>query len=359
VGVDSNTSTGSIGSEVSRLQDARHRRLREGGLGRALCVLLLFAFVASPALADLELADGRLTLDALVSANAKWLRSERHGMAVSRFDFYRFEAPVGLTAAVGEKASIRLSFDAGFNRGVHDLYVDLRWPGGIGFKAGQFLLPAGSEAIARPRDAVFVERSIVWLNWRPWSARDLDVWDPRDAGAMLTYESGRFDAAVAVVNGSGKTVWLRDDNDWKDVCGRLVVRPIPGVEAFLAARGYYGRIGTEGTAFRNLAGEFRLEFDRFRIAGEGQHAVAGTATRTTCYLQGAYAAHPLLEPVFRVDASLKTNDTDLGFTPGLNISPAGDRFRLMLNYTWRRRISSDPDLRSAEQRLLAQIQAWL
>ncbi|MFO7675239.1 MAG: hypothetical protein R6X12_02840 [bacterium] len=331
-------------------------------------VVLTLAILAGTALADIELADGRLALDALGSANAKWQRTERLGLSAGRFDFYRLRAPVGLIGVVNRTALFRVSFDAGLYEGVYDLHINLGWPNGFGLRAGQFLLPVGLEAMTQPKHVSFVEHSIVRANWRPWSSRDVDIWDPRDVGVMLTFgkehEGRQFpvshvEVAVAVVNGSGKGQWLRDDNDWKDVCGRVAVRPMSGVDALIAARGYYGRMGTEGTIFRNSAAEFSVRLGRLRLVGEGQHAVAGTNTRITLYLQGVYSARPWLEPVIRTDASFRPNETDLGLTPGLNVIFGGDRLRLMLNYGYRRRMSSDPGLRLAEQRLLAQLQAWL
>ena len=144
----------------------------------------------------------------------------------------------------------------------------------------------------------------------------------RDIGVQLRgrLDDGRFDYAVAAVNGAGINV--SDTNNSKDVVGRLGYNPYRGLR--------FGVSGYNGTQVdilkaserRDRAGlDFELTQDllpRFRMLGEAATGHDGPFTRRTWYLAGFYeliqqksARAPGLVLGVRYD-EMKQNVTDVG-----------------------------------------------
>ncbi len=297
---------------------------------------------------QVSLAGGRLSADALLWVSCRWQQGERGGLHNSRFDFYRRAMFVGLSSQVHPVASLRMYFDAA---GVspYDLYLDLRWPNGIGLRAGQFVPPLGFEAWTPPRELRFIEYSILERHWKPWGGRDI--------GVMASYKTGLFELAGAVVNGNGRNTW-GDENDWKDVCGCVTLKPLAQYGLQFACRAYDGRYYKEGVRFWNAAAEALFERGPLQVLAAGQHAVWGSVIRNSFQVQAACGFLQLLEPVGRVEVELLSEDKYvLGVTGGVNLLAAGDLLKVMLNYCYSRRASVLPENRETQQVLTLQVQA--
>jgi hypothetical protein len=206
----------------------------------------------------------------------------------------------------------------------------------------------GLEAIVLPREEKVIGQSVVSI-WRKPG-------DPWDIGLMASFEGDRFSVAGVCINGNGRNK-ASDDNDWKDVCGRVVFRPLADDRFVVACRGYYGKIGMDRVPFWNVAGEFMLDRASFLVVGEVQHAM-GRSPKDACYVQVSYGRFRLLEPVIRFHTELLAADNyGFGGTGGLNFRVLGDHLKVMLGYDYWCRRSSKPSERSSEQEILLRLQA--
>lgn len=319
---------------------------------RVLFVGLAVLTLATTTRGEVSIVQERLSVDALTWAKCRWQQTRYTGLTNSYFDFYRPTAFVGLTGHISSVTLMRLYCDVSDLSGqlLYDLYVDFHWPSGIELRAGQFKPPLGFEALTNPYELKLVDRSLVARKWKPWN--------PRDVGIMVSYGSSQFEVAGALVNGNGIGQGYEDNNDWKDVCGRVVLKPLAHHGLKFACRGYYGRIDEAGLRFRNLAGEFLLERPPLQVVAEVQHAVQGGCTRNSFYVQASFKFFGLLEPVARFQMEFQSEDKyDFGVTGGLNFLVLGDRLKVMLDYNHSRRKSITAQNRVSQRTVSLQLQA--
>ena len=156
----------------------------------------------------------RIGLDAFVFCTAHFYRFEEGGLSRNEAVLERVAAPVGCTGRISSVASIRISGDASILQ-PQDLYVDLHWPSGLGVRAGQFKLPVGVDQMTNPEQTKLVNGSLLAAYARP-----VDV---RDVGLSGTWTRDRVGVVLAVIDGNGPNTG--DNNDRKDLCGRVAVRP--------------------------------------------------------------------------------------------------------------------------------------
>lgn len=317
---------------------------------RSLFPGLVALFMATAGRGEVSLVERRLSADALLWVNCHWQQSERAGLTDSRFDFYRRAAFVGLTGHVSSVMSMRVYFEVG-SVSPYDLYADFRWPNGIGLRVGQFIPPLGFEAWTPYQELKLIEFSIVERHWKPWGARDI--------GLMTSYDTDLFGIAGAVVNGNGRNT-SGDDNAWKDVCGRVVLKPLAEYGLEFACRGYRGRYYEEGVHFWNLAGELLLDRQPFQILAEVQHTVWGPLSRNSIHAQAAYRLLGLLEPVGRFEMEFQSEDKYvMGVTGGVNFLALKGQLRVMLNYNYARRKSFVAENIFSQQTVSLQLQATI
>ncbi len=308
---------------------------------------------------EVSLIEGRLFADALIWANCHWQQTEVIGFTDSRFGFYRRAAFIGLTGRISSVTSMRLYCDVAdfLGQPAYDLYVNFLWPSGIGLRVGQFKPPLGTEALTKPDKLKLIEYSLLKRFWKPY--------DPRDVGVMVNYGRSWFDVSAAVINGNSRNR-AGDDNNWKDICGRLVLKPFPSFGLQFAASGYYGqmRIETQDLSFRRFTGEFKLDQQYLQFLGEVQHAkVPGGDLRfyirNSFYVQATYQLSELLEPVGRFQMEFQVEDKyEMGLTGGLNFKLLGDRLKVMVDYDyWRKRSALWSTLNGSEHKFLLQLQA--
>jgi hypothetical protein len=289
-----------------------------------LRILILLA-IAGAAWADLSVVDDKLALDAMVRPGVHWWRGEQAGLAQSEFAFERLEARAGLTVRLSSAISFRASGDVSILQ-PQDLYVDLHWRSGFGLRAGQFLLPLGMDAMTEPDSQVLAGSSFLVSYAKPSGIRDI--------GLMGGWEISRFSAAVAVVNGRGPNA--SDDNARKDLCGRIVVRPLATLGLDLALRVYYGWPNAPDSVWRSAAFEARLNRGPLTLQTELQNHLSQYARNNMAYLQMAWEAG-ILDPVGRFDLILRDRERpEWMMTGGLNAAPLSDRFRVMFDCSYHR-----------------------
>lgn len=224
---------------------------------------------------------------------------------------------------------------------LEDAFVEYNFTPNLNARAGQFVPPSGFEAQQIVYDRRFTDLSVV----HPWSMAG----EPRDIGMMVGADLEAVSLAIAVFNGAGRNA-ASDNNRWKDVSGRVLVRPIRHELLEFAVRGYNGRLGEEGLPFWNAAGEARYRAGRSEVVAEIQHAMGRTPKRAW-YLQASHRFRELLEPAVRLSMEdLTAGYFGIGTVAGLNAYPLGPSLKLMIDAHYWRWFSPNPAQRSTEQR---------
>ena len=95
----------------------------------------------------------------------------------------------------------------------YDLYAEASWSNGLGVRLGQFKIPLGFEALTEYSQLKLIEYSLVRSYWKPAGNRDV--------GGMISFSSSAVSFSAVVCNGNGRAGGFQDDNDWKDVAGRV------------------------------------------------------------------------------------------------------------------------------------------
>ena len=275
-----------------------------------------------------ELVAGRLSVDALVSSSAHWWQVEQSGLTHSAFVIDRVSAPVELTGRLSPIASLRASCDISILQ-PQDLYVDLQWPDGLGMRAGQFKLPVGVDQMTDPGQTKLVSGSLLAAYARP-----VDV---RDVGLSGAWTRDRVGAVLAVVDGNGPNAG--DNNDRKDLCGRVVIKPWLGSGVELAVRGYYGWPDPAKAAWRTAAVEVMVERKRLSLRAELQNLESAELHNNAGYLQLACETG-IFEPACRVDLVLPRNEkAEFMATGGVSFRPLGDHLKFMLDGSYVRNLA--------------------
>jgi hypothetical protein len=293
--------------------------------GRLTNLALLLVAIASAGRAESSLVPNRLALDALVWASVHWWRWERAGLANSEFVFERVAAPVGLTGRPSSLVSLRVSGDVSVLQPL-DLYADLHWSNGIGLRAGQLLLPLGMDAMTEPGRQRIVGSSFLVGHTKPAGSRDI--------GVVGTWERGGFSGAAAVVSGAGANAG--DNNDRKDLCGRIAVRPLRELGLTLAVHGYYGRPDLVQRTWQTLGAEASIERGRFYAQTEFQDQRYSDTRSDDGYALVSYSTGPIESCVRIESVILNGQKPDLTVTGGVNLRPVGDNAKVMINCFYRR-----------------------
>lgn len=314
-------------------------RLLNSGFG----VVVLLAAVSSTQ-ADQGLASDRRSLDVVVQTSGHVWRTEQAGLSQNEFAVERVAAPVGLTAWLSRVASVRVSADVGSMYPM-DLYADLRWPSSFQLRAGQFVMPLGFELMTSPGDEVIVNSSL--LSGYAASAGS------RDIGLMGGVQNARFSFYGAVVNGTGANT--SDNNNMKDVCGRMAVRLPSELDGEFAVRAYYGWPNLSDSTWQTYAAEVRLSRGPLGLQIEAQSHRSSNLTNNTAYVLATWSAGHI-QPAGRFDVVLPQGEhLEWMLTGGLNVEPISSHLKVMLDCTYRRSYESNWSILG----FLFRLQAWL
>jgi len=131
---------------------------------------------------------------------------------------------------------------------LQDLYISLNYIPKTEFRFGQFKLPLSMEGLTSTGQLDFVERALVVRTFS----------DRRDVGAMLSGRFSRWEWQAAAFNGNGQN--QTDNNNWKDLFGRVVIKPIP--EIAFGGSGAWGK-----TTYGGFSGPL-ANYNVFRAGGE-------------------------------------------------------------------------------------------
>ncbi len=188
----------------------------------------------------LESADGKykLRLSGYAQLDARFYASDREASATDAFVLRRARPIVQGIVDGWIDFYINPDFGGGQTT-LQDAYVDVRLAPAARVRVGKFKAPVGLERLQSGSTLLFVERGLPTA-----------VAPNRDLGAEIHGElaTGIVTYAVAVTNGSSDGGSVdSDNNDGKDVAGRLFVRPFHRTNGSLHELGL-GLAGTAGRA---------------------------------------------------------------------------------------------------------------
>jgi len=311
---------------------------------RVACLIALSAACWAADEPQAVLSGSRLSVDAFVWSMAHFYRVGAGGLHSNELVFERANALVGVTGNVGSVASARVCVDAGY-LSPRDVYVNLRWGNGLGLRVGQFLLPLGLDVMTEPWALPFVTNSLVGVYAKPNGTRDV--------GVLASWERARFAATAAVVNGSGANGG--DNNERKDICGRVVIRPLPREQLEVALRGYWGWPGAPDSVWQTVAGEAALHMGKFVLQSEFQlHGYCGVRNGAgyalLCYDAG------WVEPCGRIEwVAPRGRRPDVMLMGGANSRAFDRRVEVSLDCFYRRNYQDNWDVSGFVVRLQVRI----
>ena len=241
---------------------------------------------------------------------------------------------VALDGILSPKVGYKVQIDAVRSPVLVDARLDWNASPHAQFTFGQFKIPFSQENLISGRDLISIERSLVGLSLVP--GRDTSN-NGRDIGAQLAGNvvrgDGRplFDYAVGIFNGAG--INRRDDNDRKDVAGRMVIHPFAG---FSLAGDYYNGASGAMELSRERAGvEFAYVHKPFSLQGEYIWGHDDAVRKYGWYSQFAYRFRPRWEALARFDTydpkRHSGNDVTNTYLVGLNWY-LSNRVKLQTNY---------------------------
>ena len=170
---------------------------------------------------------------------------------------------------------------------LQDAYVAWKPADVAAFKLGQFKIPVTEESLRSSAKIDTIERSQI--------ARTFG--DKRDIGFQTDISLPMSKWALGFFNGEGPNV--TETNDFKDFGGRVVITPLPMIEA--GASFYDGKVGVAETLKRRAGWEVRYLGDPVRLNAEYMDAIDGTTGKNGYYVQGVYKMHPNLSVVVKYD----------------------------------------------------------
>jgi hypothetical protein len=216
------------------------------GPARTHAVLALFLLALAPAQARAQanspspLRIGRFTLAGFLQADYRATFDAERDESDPGFLLRRVR--VSLTGEIAPKLSIYVSGDLTGTPVARDVYATFSAIPGASIRAGQFNAPFSLERLTSSQRLEVIDRTVVADQLTP--SRDLGVmvFNPAPFFGWLSYQA-------AVINGTGAN--LRDNNDAKDVVGRVVVA-VPAVRGLSV--GGNGNAGTQPDGRRTRVG---------------------------------------------------------------------------------------------------------
>ncbi len=187
---------------------------------------------------------------------------------------------------------------AGVTPKLLDAYTTYKIADYLKFTAGQFKVPFSAESLTSDADLLFIDRSQVVNGLAGRSTDVIGNQNGRDIGAQLTGSFAKidnrylFDYYFGVFNGAGYDV-TTDNNNQKDVVGRLVIHPIANLS--IGADFYIGQdvfaVGTAAAAThkRNRQGiDGTYVWNKLSLTAEYDRGTDATINRNGWYGQAAY-----------------------------------------------------------------------
>ena len=196
---------------------------------------------------------------------------------------------------------------------------------------GQFKIPISYEGYNSASKLMFPERSPAGKLYG----------DRRDMGVRAEKTLGPIHYVATLVNGQG--VNRLDNNNQKELYGRLEYSPIDGLMVAGAGGAAIGERATETTTKERLEGDLRLEMANILLQFEYLHGWDGESDLARLEGQAFYGAvgYTILDriqPVFRVSYTDKDIDADgmrqWQYDGGVNYFVSGDNLKLQASYSY-------------------------
>jgi hypothetical protein len=217
-------------------------------------------------------------------------------------------------------------------RMLQDFLFDLNYIPHHSINVGQFKLPLTEEGLRSSAKLDTIERSFIGRTFG----------DQRDIGIQLRGIWKYADYWLGIFNGEGQN--QLDVNDYKDISGRIVLKPFKGFE--IGMSGLTGKKGTELSDRNRLGGELRYEYNDLSFKGEYMKAKDSKLEREGWYTQVGYFMPflPKLQGVFKYEEFEDAdNKEEKDITVGLNYFIKQNRFKLQINYVHRNETKEDSD----------------
>ncbi len=201
---------------------------------------------------------------------------------------------LGLVGAPGKEWTYLLQAELAGSPRVLDACIQYSPLSFLSFRAGQFKIPFSRENIVSSSALDFIDRAQVVEALVGRSGDVIGNQNGRDIGLQFGgsfpgHDSTRLvEYAIGMFDGSG--INMPDKNNAKDICGRVVIHPVPHLEL---GGSYYDGFDVWGSPAigrrRERSGlEFEYRDRSFSAAGEFIAGTDGTTKREGWYLQAAY-----------------------------------------------------------------------
>ncbi len=209
-------------------------------------------------------------------------------------------------------------------------YINLDYFPNTNVRIGRIKSPFGLEILEHPFKNPIISFSDV----------SKDIWPGCDMGVKVTYKHKYATGIIAYQNGN--KVALVDDNDAKDICGRLVVAPVKGFD--VGGSYYMGKSGTYHLATNRYGVEANYKAGPLWLRGEFLNAksaknepIIDTVRSVGYYALATYKLLSQVEAIARYSVYDLNTDTDdnekTNITIGLNYYLISDTWnRISLNY---------------------------
>ena len=197
---------------------------------------------------------------------------------------------------------------------------------------GQFKLPLTEEGLRSSVMLDTIERSFIGRTFG----------DHRDIGIQVRGIWEYVDYWLGIFNGSGQN--QLDVNDYKDISGRIVLKPFKDLE--IGISGLTGRTGTTISDRNRLGGELRYEYNDLSFKGEYMKTKDSKLEREGWYTQVGYFMPflPQLQGIFKYEEFEDADNLEeKDITVGLNYFINQDQVKLQANYVHKNESKRESD----------------
>ncbi len=247
-------------------------------------------------------------------------------------------ARLTLSSEIVKNIRFKIQVDAVKSPALIDAQLDFLLKPYLTLRVGQYYVPFSSENTTSDSDLDLVQRSQVVNSLAP--SRDIGS-QGRDIGVSVTGKYSVLEYQAGVFNGAG--INKADTNKWKDLSGRLVIRPAKFISVGGSLySGHHSQNETAPLVARDRAGlEAALTLGEFYLKGEYIAGKDGQTSRDGWFIQGSFYFLPKkLQAVARWDTYDPNGDITLDradiMTLGANWYLL-NRTKLALNYNLYRR----------------------
>lgn len=170
-----------------------------------------------------------------------------------------------------------------------DAQVDIKLSPFANLKFGQYKVPFSLENLTSSSALDTINRSLAVEYLAP--GRDVGA-SGRDVGISVYGQASNIEYTLGLYNGSGKNRW--DDNEHKDVGGRLVYSPFRSLSIGISFyQGEFDDGELPSTSTRNRRGiDISFVQDRYSLKSEYIYARDHALEREGLYIQGTYFPLP-------------------------------------------------------------------